>query len=281
MRCYFHNTDGVGPAVPGRRVFVGTARVADSGSDPGSGSGTSSNPGGTPPPRVQPKGLRPLVGRVTISWTARRARPQQPSDVSTTTPPSAPNSTPPTDQRPRLTMLVSGCDWRHAHVAEQLPRLLQPLGIQCVAARSSDETTQLLRTIRIHIAVVDLSIPLKSAPPRLAQELAHELRDGNDPATGLGAGVGTGSVEGAMMAQASGPEAGCRVLDLLRRLENPPPTIVIRPPQPSLRDSARTLTEALNAGAFAVLDRPVQLEAMLDALRRLVRRHYADHWPAA
>jgi len=60
-----------------------------------------------------------------------------------------------------------------------------------------------------------------------------------------------------------------------------PAAVVVRPPQPSTRDSARGLSEALRDGAFTVIDGPVRLENMLEVLRRVVRRHYRDHWPAA
>jgi hypothetical protein len=76
-----------------------------------------------------------------------------------------------------------------------------------------------------------------------------------------------------------GIHAGPRVLQLLRRLEQPPPTVVIRPRQPVARDSARGLAAALREGAFAVLDRPIHLEMMLEVMRRILRRHYADVWP--
>ena len=144
-------------------------------------------------------------------------------------------------------MLVSASDWRQQPVAEQLPALLQPLGVECVRVASGHEATDVLRTMTIHIAVVDLAIP---------------LRAGDD-------------------ASVRRSEAGARLLQLLRRLDAPPPTIVIRPPQPSQRENARTLSDALREGAFAVLDRPVHMEALLEALRRLVHRHYRDHWPAA
>jgi DNA-binding response OmpR family regulator len=72
---------------------------------------------------------------------------------------------------------------------------------------------------------------------------------------------------------------GAKTLQLLRRLEQVPPTIVIRPPEPSLRESARSLMQSLREGAFAVLDRPVAIEEMLDVMRRVLRRHYEDSWP--
>lgn len=141
-------------------------------------------------------------------------------------------------------MLVSTATWRREPVSEQLPTLLAPLGIRCVGASSGDEAQDVIRTATVHIAVVDFAIPLHSGDSTAA------------------------------------PEAGPRLLQLLRRLESPPPTIVIRPPQPSIRDSGRTLAAALHEGAFAVLDRPIHLEVLLEALRRIVRRHYRDHWPA-
>jgi DNA-binding response OmpR family regulator len=74
-------------------------------------------------------------------------------------------------------------------------------------------------------------------------------------------------------------EVGSRILQLLRRMENPPPTIVVRPPQASRRESTRGLHTMLAEGAFAVLDRPFPVESLLDTLRRILQRHYAGTWP--
>ena len=71
-----------------------------------------------------------------------------------------------------------------------------------------------------------------------------------------------------------------RILQLLRRLEQPPPTVIVRPPQPAARENARSLGEALREGAFAVVDRPLNLETMLEVMRRVLRRHYQSNWPA-
>ena len=157
----------------------------------------------------------------------------------------------------RLNLLLSSAHWRYEPAFEQLPHLLAPLGIHSITTSSGEEATEVIRTVRVHIAVVDLSIPLHkpSAPSPSASSP-------NSDASRLGM-----------------TEAGSRVLQLLRRLEAPPPTVVVRPPPTAARESARTLTEALREGAFAVLDRPVPLEAMLEVLRRIVRRHYADAWP--
>jgi len=45
------------------------------------------------------------------------------------------------------------------------------------------------------------------------------------------------------------------------------------------RESARSLSAALREGAFAVLDRPIDLEMILEVMRRILRKHYADVWP--
>ncbi|MDZ4754898.1 MAG: hypothetical protein SGJ11_10435 [Phycisphaerae bacterium] len=144
-------------------------------------------------------------------------------------------------------MLTSG-GWREGDFADQLPALLGPLGIDCYRCRTGIEATEFLRRAAghhpVHIAIVDLSIPMEACCARAMP-------------------------------------AGPRVMQLLRRLDQPPPTVVVRPPQPSTRDSARGLSEALRDGAFTVIDGPVRLENMLEVLRRVVRRHYRDHWPAA
>ncbi|MFO0874265.1 MAG: hypothetical protein U0575_09875 [Phycisphaerales bacterium] len=267
--------------------------------------------------------------------------------------------------RPRLTLLLShaavgGGDWQRQPLTDQLPRLLEPMGIRCVAASCGDEAQEIIKSVTIHIAVVDLAIPLRAPqrtpaapqPPLVQGRVSTAGRSADGTAPGVGspadpshddrspavpsrtdpsqahpsqahpsqadpppadparrqAGTPSMGINGASSRvgapAASDPrrstgaatngatpttarppiaaptaEAGARILQLLRRLESRPPVIVIRPPQPSLRESGRTLTEALDAGAFAVLDRPIHLEAMLDALRRIVRRHYANHWP--
>jgi len=126
---------------------------------------------------------------------------------------------------------------------DQLARLLEPFGITSMQAESGEEAERLIRHTRVHIAVIDWSTPLAS-------------RGNTDP-------------------------AGERILQLLRRLAPTPPVVVIRPPQAAHRENVRGLTAALREGAFAVVDRPVHLETMLEVMRRIVQRHYHDHWPAA
>jgi DNA-binding response OmpR family regulator len=141
----------------------------------------------------------------------------------------------------RLNLLLSCRQGRDDPAVEQLPRLLAPMGIYSLRATSGEGAAEVITHHPIHIAVVDLTIPLVPATPF----------------------------------KAGGP----RILQLLRRLNQPPPTVVIRPRQPVARDSARELAAALREGAFAVLDRPIHLETMLEVMRRILRRHYADVWP--
>jgi len=153
--------------------------------------------------------------------------------------------------RPRLNLLLShrlGRDDAAAPAGRpdawalvQLPRLLEPLGIRSIHAQSGEEAASVIADEPVHIAVIDFTVPLRS--------------DAN-PIAG-----------------------GARVLQLLRRLETPPPMVLVRPPQPTNREHVRSLSDALREGAFAVLDRPLQLEVMLEVLRRILRRYYADNWP--
>ena len=116
-------------------------------------------------------------------------------------------------------------------------------------ARCGEEAEALIRRESVHIAVVDLEIPHRAI-----------TRTGAPPMSRI--------------------EEGLRVLQLLKRLDPSPPTIVVRPPQPSTREHARGLSQSLRDGAFAVLDRPLQLESMLEVLRRILKRHYQDGWPS-
>jgi hypothetical protein len=153
------------------------------------------------------------------------------------------------DASRRLNLLLTYGGWREHAFADQIPLILDRIGIRCYRAESGDEASEVIRAERVHIAVIDLSIPM------------HPTR-----------GQPTG---------ARAVPAGPRVLQLLRRLEQPPPTIVVRPRQVDPAESTRMLADALRDGAFTVLDDPVPIELMLQALERVVRRHYRDHWSAA
>jgi len=160
------------------------------------------------------------------------------------------NSTPPDPPTGsfggRLNLLLSsepatvpGNDW-----ASQLPTLLAPMGVTAVVARSGAEATEVIRTTPVHLAIVDLGIPLECSAD----------------------------------AQSGGGEGGRRVLELLSRLTSPPPTLIIKARR-TKREDDRALHAALTAGAFAVLDRPVNLETVLRTMSRALAKHYANRWP--
>ena len=150
----------------------------------------------------------------------------------------------------RLNLLLTYGGWRERSFVDQLPRLLSPMGIRSIRAESGEEAEQIIRNHQVHIAVVDLAIPLR------------KICDDTAP-------IPTCMTQG-----------GSRMLQLLRHLDHQPPTVVIRPPEPSPGASARSLLHSLKEGAFAVLDRPVDLEHMLEVMRRILRRHYANVWPS-
>ncbi|CAN5859974.1 hypothetical protein BH11PLA1_BH11PLA1_18240 [soil metagenome] len=118
------------------------------------------------------------------------------------------------------------------------------MGVQAHHAGSAREAERVIRTHAIHIAVIDLSIPL-DAP-----------RAGVAPESG-----------------------GPRVLDLLARLEAPPPTVVVKAPR-THRDQQREMQTALRCGAFAVVDRAgADLETMLKVMQACLARFYQGRWP--
>lgn len=148
-------------------------------------------------------------------------------------------------QAQRLNLLLADAGWRDDSFADQLPQLLQPMGVRCIRSRTAREASDVIIRNRVHIAVIDLATP----------------------------------ADDSAIAQQQGESLGSRVLHLLRSMNPVPPMVVVRPPQISARASARGLTEALREGAFSVLERPVPIEAMLETLRRVIQRHYAGHWP--
>lgn len=169
-----------------------------------------------------------------------RSRPASP------TPTGEPAQPPQTGEAGRFNVLLTFGGWQTDSWADRLPTLLAPMGVTCLRATAASEAADLLRTTRVHLAVVDLRLPL----------------------SGPGLGAQPSPVE----------EGGPRVLELLRRLEQPPPTVVVRRNR-STRDDAREMEAALRAGAFAVIDQPVDLELMLKTMSRALERFYAGRWP--
>ena len=154
-----------------------------------------------------------------------------------------PNGLNNSSDKEHLNLLLTCGSWRKDAMVRQLPRLLEPIGIHSLTAETGEEALEIIDKQDIHIAIVDLDIPLK---------------------------------KGNRKNQSSGQ----RVLQLLRRLSPQPPTIVIRPRQSTVRENARSLAQSMQEGAFTVVDRPAMLETLLDALYRVHKRYYAGRWPA-
>jgi DNA-binding NtrC family response regulator len=146
----------------------------------------------------------------------------------------------------RLNLLLSSAGWQESPWVERVPAMLTPMGVFSHIADSAASAQRVIESNPIHIAVVDLALPL----------------DERDP---------------------TGEEAGTRVLNLLARLASPPPTVVIKRRRTS-RDAVREMNAALRLGAFAVIDHPRaqrDIESLLDVLKRCMCRHYKDRWPGA
>lgn len=126
---------------------------------------------------------------------------------------------------------------------DRLPTLLEPLGVRSLAADSGEDAADLVKREPVHVALVDWSVPTRAGDHR-------------------------------------GGPGGPRLLQILRRLEPSPPVILIRPRQPIDRERVRGLHDALREGAFAVIDRPLDRETVLEVLKRVLMRHYSGHWPA-
>jgi len=129
------------------------------------------------------------------------------------------------------------------------------MGILSHRAGSGKEAQDVIKSIQIHIAVVDLGLPLDLTPAGVAsteQGSAPELEEG-----------------------------GARLLELLHRMSTPPPTVVVKRAR-SVRDDHRDMAQALRMGAFAVVDRPHDahdLNVLLEVLRRCLGRFYDGRWP--
>ena len=140
---------------------------------------------------------------------------------------------------PLLNVLLTSGGWREDAWAVAVPHILSSTGVHIIQARSGVEASNVIRSATVHIAIVDLALPLD------------------------GSSIG------------SSEPAGVRVLQLLRRLDAPPPTIVVRPPQATRRESSRGLVDALLDGAFSVVDRPCHPETMLRIMQRVMARHFS------
>jgi CheY-like chemotaxis protein len=68
---------------------------------------------------------------------------------------------------------------------------------------------------------------------------------------------------------------GLQVVRLMREIEKAPPAILL-----ARQLSNHLLQEALGMQVFSVLEKPVDFNLLLDAIARLLRRHYESRWPS-
>ncbi len=67
---------------------------------------------------------------------------------------------------------------------------------------------------------------------------------------------------------------GLQVIKLMRELKAAPPAILL-----ANHLTNHLLHEALGVHVFSVLSKPVDLNVLLDALARVMRRYYESRWP--
>lgn len=125
------------------------------------------------------------------------------------------------------------------HWTRQVPPLLGPLGVEAKIANDSKQALDILESTEIHAAVIDLNTP---APK-------------NDAAGGLW------------------------LLQVIQRLPHTPPVVVVNSHSYSQKQSGRMLNQALDLGAFSVINWPVQIDTLLSTFQRLIERAYGNSWP--
>jgi DNA-binding NarL/FixJ family response regulator len=126
------------------------------------------------------------------------------------------------------------------------------MGVVSHRAASGKEASDVIRTTRIHVAVVDLALPL---------DLLHTTAR----ATELDAPEFT--------------EGGTRLLEILARMAEPPPVVAVKR-QRTTRDDIRDLSHALRLGYRGRPHEARDLEVILSVIRRILERHYEGRWPA-
>jgi CheY-like chemotaxis protein len=151
------------------------------------------------------------------------------------------------------------------HWTDQLPRLLQPQGVEAFVASTGRDAIRLAERFAIHAAVIDMGTPLGEALDAMS----------SPPSGGSGAVPSPPTPSGAAQA---GP-AGLWLLELFRRMPNRPPVVLLRKPAYSRGQAERILRDALRLGAFSVMNKPVELEQLLAVFQRLVDRRYSGAWP--
>ena len=126
------------------------------------------------------------------------------------------------------------------HWTRQLTQLVRPLGVQASIAADAKQALAILESTSIHAAVIDLNTP-----------------GGQSSETG----------------------GGLWLLQVVQRLPHRPPVVVVNSHSYSQKQSGRMLNQALNLGAFSVVNWPVQIDTLLSTFQRLIERAYNNHWP--
>lgn len=127
------------------------------------------------------------------------------------------------------------------HWTRQLPSLLGPLGVQASIANDAKQALAILESTAIHAAVIDLNTPAPQS---------------SDSASG-----------------------GLYLMQIIQRLPHKPPIVVVNSHSYSQKQSGRMLNQALDLGAFSVVNWPVQIDTLLSTFQRLIERAYNNHWP--
>lgn len=125
------------------------------------------------------------------------------------------------------------------HWTRQLPPMLRPLGVEASIAANTTQALAILESTAIHAAVIDLNTP--------------------------GSENGTGG--------------GLWLLQVVQRLPQKPPVVVVNSHSYSQKQSGRMLNQALDLGVFSVVNWPVNIDTLLSTFQRLIERAYNNHWP--
>ncbi|MFK7789561.1 MAG: hypothetical protein AB8C95_08750 [Phycisphaeraceae bacterium] len=127
------------------------------------------------------------------------------------------------------------------HWTRQLPQIVRPLGVEASIAADTKQALAILESTPIHAAVIDLNTP--------------------SPQSSDGSG------------------GGLWLLQVVQRLPHKPPVVVVNSHSYSQKQSGRMLNQALDLGAFSVVNWPVNIDTLLSTFQRLIERAYNNHWP--
>ncbi|MEQ9454770.1 MAG: hypothetical protein RLN76_09300 [Phycisphaeraceae bacterium] len=134
-------------------------------------------------------------------------------------------------------------DW-----ATPLGQLLEPQGFAPFHANSGRDALDLANQHPFHAALIDLATPREP---------------GKRPTGG-----------------AASPESGgLWLLEVLHRMPEPPPIVVVNNQRLDGPAFQRYVAAALQLGAFSVVNFPIRIETLLGVIRRLVDRRYQGNWP--